>query len=99
MFLEQIEVLEYRRKLEVEQSTFPDSTNTETSRKLFISLTCVCVSVCAKKFSVDIVTKKKESLENKLRFRGKYFIIYSNKSRIVFHKITVITSYYATHAF
>ena len=27
-------------------STFPDSTNTETPRKLVFSLTCVCVSVC-----------------------------------------------------
>ena len=35
MFVERMEVLEYRQKFEVELSTFPDSTNTETQRKLF----------------------------------------------------------------
>jgi len=44
MFVERMEVLEYRQKFEVEPSTFPDSTNTEyTSIKLVFSLTCVCV--------------------------------------------------------
>jgi len=48
MFVQRMEVLEYRQKIEVELSTFPDSTNTETPRKLDFSLTCVCVclSVC-----------------------------------------------------
>ena len=46
MFVERMEVLEYRQKFEVELSTFPDSTNTETPRKLVFSLTCVCVWVC-----------------------------------------------------
>ena len=46
MFVERMEVLEYRQKFEVELSTFPDSTNTETPRKLVFSLTCVCVCVC-----------------------------------------------------
>jgi len=46
MFVERMEVLEYRQKFEVELSTFPDSTNTETPRKLVFSLTCVRVSVC-----------------------------------------------------
>jgi len=46
MFVERMEVLEYRQKFEVELSIFPDSTNTETSRKLVFSLTCVCVCVC-----------------------------------------------------
>ena len=46
MFIERMEVLEYRQKFEVELSTFPDSTNTETPRKLVFSLTCVCVCVC-----------------------------------------------------
>jgi len=48
MFVERMEVLEYRQKFEVELSTFPDSTNTKTPRKLVFSLTCVCVcvSVC-----------------------------------------------------
>jgi len=48
MFVERMEVLEYRQIFEVELSTFPDSTNNETSRKLVFSLTCVCVcvSVC-----------------------------------------------------
>jgi len=46
MFVERMEVLEYCQKFEVELSTFPDSINTETPRKLFFSLTCVCVSVC-----------------------------------------------------
>jgi len=45
MFVERMEVLEYRQKFEVELSTFPDSTNTETPRKLVFSLTCVCVCV------------------------------------------------------
>ena len=40
-----MEVLEYRQKFEIELSTFPDSTNTETPRKLVFSLTCVCLSV------------------------------------------------------
>ena len=42
MFVERMEVLEYRRqKFVVELSTFPDFTNTETPRSL------KCVSVCA----------------------------------------------------
>jgi len=45
VFLERMEVLEYRPKFEVELSTFPESTNTETPRKLVFSLTCVCVRV------------------------------------------------------
>jgi len=45
MFVERMEVLECRQKFEVELSTFPDSTNTETPRKLVFSLVCVCVSV------------------------------------------------------
>jgi len=48
MFVERMEVLEYRQKFEVELSTFPNSTNTETPRKLVCSLTCVCVCVCEK---------------------------------------------------
>jgi len=46
MFVERMEVLEYRQKFEVELSTFPESTSTETPRKLVFSLTCVCLSVC-----------------------------------------------------
>jgi len=48
MFVERMEVLKYRQKFEVELSTFPDSTNTGTPRKMIFSLTCVCVSVCEK---------------------------------------------------
>jgi len=48
MFVERMEVLEYRPKFEVELSTFPDSTNIETQRKLVFSLTCVSVSLCDK---------------------------------------------------
>ena len=56
MFLERMEVLEYRQKFEVELSTFPDSTNTEMPRKLVFSLTCVCVCLCVRKsLSVDIL--------------------------------------------
>jgi len=62
MFGERMEVLEYRRKFEVELSTFPDSTNTETPRKVVFSLTCVCAYVCLcvclsvwKSLSVDIL--------------------------------------------
>jgi len=38
MFVERMEVLQYRQKFVVELSTFPDSTNTETPRKLILSL-------------------------------------------------------------
>ena len=64
MFVDRMEVLEYRQKFEVELSTFPDSTNTKTPRKLVFSLTCVCLSVCPsvclcvrKSLSVDILRK------------------------------------------
>ena len=40
--------LDYRQKFEVELSTFPDSTNTKTLRKLVFSLTCVCMRLCEK---------------------------------------------------
>jgi len=60
MFVERMEVLEYHQKLEVELSTFPDSTNTETPRKVF-SWTC-CLSVCAKKFVSGYLTKKSSSI-------------------------------------
>jgi len=46
MFVERMEVLEYRQKFEVELGTFPGSTNSETPRKLVFSLKCVCLSVC-----------------------------------------------------
>ena len=46
MFVERMEGLEYRQKFDVELNTFPDSTNTETPRKLVFSWTCVCLSVC-----------------------------------------------------
>ena len=48
MFVERMEVLGYRQKLQVELSTFSDSSNTVTPRKLFFSLTCVsvCLYVC-----------------------------------------------------
>ena len=55
MFVERMEVLEYCQKFGVKLSTFPDSTNTETSRKLVFSLTCVCVR--AKKFVRGYLTK------------------------------------------
>ena len=69
MFVERMEVLEYRQKFEVEIRTFPDSTNTETPRKLVFSLTCVCVclsvclSVCAKKFVSGYLTKELTDLD------------------------------------
>jgi len=60
-FEERMKVLEYCKTLEVELCTFPDSTNTQTSRKLVFSLTSVCV-LCLpvslsvrKKLSVDIL--------------------------------------------
>jgi len=52
MFVERMEVLEYRHEFEVELSLFPDSTNTKTSRKLVFSSTCVSVRKC---LSVDIL--------------------------------------------
>jgi len=62
MFVERMEVLEYRQKFEVEPSTFPDATHTETPRKLVFSLTCVCLfvclTVCAKKFLSGYLTNK-----------------------------------------
>jgi len=67
MFVERMEVLEDRQKFEVEISTFPDSTNTETPRKLVFSLTCVCLSVClsvcAKKFVSGYLTKQLTDLD------------------------------------
>jgi len=48
MFLERMEVWEYRQKFEVELSTFPDSTDTENRGKLVFSFVCVCVCVCKK---------------------------------------------------
>jgi len=57
MFVGRMEVLEYRQQFEVVLSTFPDSTNTETPRKLVFSLTCVCLSVYAKKFVSGYLTK------------------------------------------
>jgi len=62
-----MEVLEYRQKFEVVITTFPDSTNTETPRKLVFSLTCVCLSVClsvcAKKFVSGYLTKELTDLD------------------------------------
>jgi len=52
MFVERMEELEYRQKFDVELSTFPDSTNTETPKKMVFSLTYVCVR---KSLSVDIL--------------------------------------------
>jgi len=75
MFVERMEVLEYRQKFEVELSTFPDSTNTKTPRKLVFSLTCVCVCVCvcvsvclsvclcAKKFVSGYLTRELTNLD------------------------------------
>jgi len=65
MFVEGMEALEYRQKFEVELSAFPDSTNTETPRKLVFSLTCVCVClfVCAKKFVSGYLTKELTDLD------------------------------------
>jgi len=71
MFVERMEVLEYRQKFEVELSTFPDSTNTKTPRKLVFSLTCVCLcvclsvclSVCAKKFVSGYLTRELTDLD------------------------------------
>jgi len=75
MFVERMEVLEYRQKFEFELSTFPDSTNTKTPRKLVFSLTCVCLSVCqsvcqsvclsvgAKKFVSGYLTRELTDLD------------------------------------
>jgi len=49
MFIERVEILEYRQKFEGELSTLTDSTNTETPRKLVFSLTCVCVCLSVRK--------------------------------------------------
>jgi len=62
-----MEVLEYRQIFEVELSTCPDSTNTETPRKLVFSLTCVRLSVrlsvCAEKFVSGYLTKELTDLD------------------------------------
>jgi len=67
MFVERMKVLKYRKKFEVELSTFADSTNTETPRKLVFGLTCVCLSVrlsvCAKKFVSGYLTKELTDLD------------------------------------
>ena len=64
MFVERMEVLEYQQKFEVELtiSTFPDTANTKTPRKLVFSLTCVCLSVFAKKFVSGYLVSEHESL-------------------------------------
>jgi len=59
--MEKVGLLEHRRKFEVEQSAFPDSTNTETLRELVFSLTRVCV--CAEKFVSGYHTKKSTYLD------------------------------------
>ena len=59
-----MEVLEYCQKFEVELSSFPDSTNTGTSRKLVSSLTCVCVSVQKKFFNGYLTDKLTDLNEN-----------------------------------
>jgi len=54
--------LEYRQKFQVELSTFPDTTKSETPRKLVFSLTrvCVCVRLCVREsLSVDILRKSR----------------------------------------
>ena len=60
MFVERMEVLEYRKKFKVELSTFPDSTKTETPpKKRFLAWhVCVHLSVCAKKFVGGYLTNK-----------------------------------------
>jgi len=65
MFVHRMEVLEYSQKFEVELSTFPGSTNTETPRKLVFSFTCVslCLSVSAKKFVSGYLTKELTDLD------------------------------------
>jgi len=65
MFVERMEVLGYRQKLEVEQSTFPVSTNTETARQLVFYLTCVYLSVCAKKLVSGYLTNNEQVDMNK----------------------------------
>jgi len=57
-----MEVLEYQQKFEVELSTFPDTANTKTPSKLVFSLTCVCLSVFAKKFVSGYPVSEHESL-------------------------------------
>ena len=63
MFVERMEVLEYRQKFEVELSAFPDSTNTETPRKLVFSLTCVCLSLSVRP-SVSLCMRKRLSVDS-----------------------------------
>jgi len=46
MFVQRMEVLEYRQNFEVELSTFPDSTNIETPNKNWFLAWRVCVCVC-----------------------------------------------------
>ena len=62
MFVERVEVLEYRKKFEVELSTFPDS-NTETPEKNWFLACRVCVSVCAKTFVSGYLTKELTDLD------------------------------------
>jgi len=69
MFVERMEELEYRQKIEVKLSQFPDSPNTETPRKLFFSLTrarvcvCVCLSVYAEKSVSGYLSKELTDLD------------------------------------
>jgi len=56
MSVERKEVLEYRRKFEVEPDTFPYSTNTETQKKMFFLAWRVCVSDCVYEKFVDNIS-------------------------------------------
>ena len=62
MFVERMEVWQYRQKFEVELSTFPDSTNTKTPRKLLLAWR-VCVSAWAKTFVSGYLKKELTDLD------------------------------------
>jgi len=63
MFVERMEVLEYRQTSEVELGTFPDFTYTETSKKLVFGSTCVCVYAYAINFVSGYLRNKLTDLK------------------------------------
>jgi len=68
MFVERMEVLEYRKKIGVKISTFLDSTNTETPKNWILARR-VCVCLCKKVVS-GYLTNKLTDLNENFSVRG-----------------------------
>ena len=68
MLVKRMEILDRQKNRSwANKSIFPDSMNTETPRKLVFSLTCLCLSVCAKKLVSEYLTNKLTDVNEKIR--------------------------------